>query len=37
MILLQVYSWFKNPAVWLAKTILAHIFETRFFPDMEFV
>ena len=25
-------SWFKNPAIWLAESILAYISETRFFP-----
>ena len=31
------YSQFKNPAIWLAKTILAHISGTRFFPSMGLV
>ena len=24
------YSWFKNPAIWLAKSILVHIYGARF-------
>ena len=28
------YGWLKNPAVWLAENILAHISGTRIFPDM---
>ena len=30
-------SWFKNPAIWLAQSILGYISETRFFPNIGFV
>ena len=30
-------DWLKNPTVWLAKSILGHISETRFFSNMKFV
>ena len=28
------YKWLKNPAIWLAESILAHISGARFFPNM---
>ena len=31
------YVWLKNPAIWLAENILAHIFGTKIFPNMGFV
>ena len=31
------YSWLKNPAIWLAENILAHISGTKIFPIMPFV
>ena len=31
------YGWLKNPAVWLAENILAHISGTNIFPNMGFV
>ena len=31
------YSWLKNPATWLAENILAHISETKIFPNMGIV
>ena len=31
------YGWLKNPAIWLAKNIFAHIPGTKTFPNMEFV
>ena len=31
------YGWLKNPAIWLAENILAHISGTRIFPNMRFV
>ena len=31
------YGWLKNPAIWLAENILAHISGTRIFPNMGFV
>ena len=37
IILFYGYSWFKNPAIWLAESILAHISGTRFFQNMGFV
>ena len=30
-------DWFETPAIWLAKSILAHIWKARFFPNMRFV
>ena len=27
-------SWFKNPAIWLAESILAYIFGTKFFVNL---
>ena len=30
------YLSFKNPAIWLAKSIFEHNLRTRFFPDMGF-
>ena len=35
--LLWRYGWLKNPAIWLAEKILAHISGTRIFPNMGFV
>ena len=37
IILFQRYSWFKNLAICLAKSILAHISGATFFPNMRFV
>ena len=34
---LESYDWLKNPAIWLVKSILGHISETRIFPNMKFV
>ena len=34
IILFYRYSWFKNPVIWLAKRILAHISRIRFFPKL---
>ena len=31
------YGWLKNPAIWLAENILAHISGTKIFPNMGFV
>ena len=31
------YGWLKNPAIWLAENILAHISEQKIFPNMTFV
>ena len=31
------YGWLKNPAIWLAENILAHISGTRIFQNMGFV
>ena len=30
------YGWSKNPAMWLPESILAHISETKIFPNMGF-
>ena len=30
-------GWLKNPAIWLAENILAHISGTKIFPNMGFV
>ena len=30
-------SWFKNPAIWLAESILAYISRIKFFPNIRFV
>ena len=30
------YGWLKNPAIWLTENILAHISETKIFPNMGF-
>ena len=37
IILFLRYNWFKNPAISLADSILAHNSRTRIFPDMGFV
>ena len=29
-------QWSKNPAIWLDKTIMAYIYWTRIFPDIQF-
>ena len=34
IILFYRYSWFKNPVIWFAKRILAHISRIRFFPKL---
>ena len=34
---LESCDWLKNPAIWLVKSILGHISETRIFPNMKFV
>ena len=34
---LESCDWFKNHAVWLAKSSLGHISETRIFPNMKCV
>ena len=31
------YGWLKNPTIWLAENILAHISGTKNCPNMEFV
>ena len=31
------YGWLKNPAIWLAENILAHISGTKIFPNIGFV
>ena len=31
------HGWLKNPAIWLAENILAHISRTKIFPNMRFV
>ena len=31
------YGWLKNPAIWLAENILAHISGTKIFPNTGFV
>ena len=31
------YCWLKNPAIWLAENILAHISWTKIFQNMGFV
>ena len=35
--ILESCDWLKNPAIWLAKSILSHISGTRIFPNMKFV
>ena len=35
--LFRIYGWLKNPAIWLAKNILAHLSRTKNFPNMGFV
>ena len=37
IILFYRYSWFKNPVIWLAKSILAYTSGTRLFPNLGFV
>ena len=34
---LEIYGWFKNPAMWLAENILAYISGTNIFQNMKFV
>ena len=35
--ILESCDWLKNPAIWLAKSILGHISGARIFPNMKFV
>ena len=35
--ILESFNWLKNPAIWLANSILGHILETRIFSNMKFV
>ena len=37
IVFFQRYSCFENHATWLAKSILAHISETKFLPNTELV
>ena len=34
---LESCDWLKNPAIWLVKSILGHIWGTRIFSNMKFV